>query len=265
MNLAGIWQAAYTAGVVLPKPVATATYWHRALQPRKLIAVNFTRLAARPDAQAALWLRPDKSALGKGVCCVPASSWGWPPSVTCAPLGAIRERPMFSGCRCSLALPARAQTRMCLSCMCIHSAMCRAARDGSTAAAQPRMTMARTIKLFKLPAEPVTPGLRPMEQRDIPQARPAAAALSAHGAARACRALCAVPPRLTPSWAHAPQHAAVCSRCVIIPSFQHPPVLQHGPGTSLARSPYPADPQCGPPCLVFVSCSMRGRLRTGKT
>lgn len=66
MNLAGIWQAAYTAGVVLPKPVATATYWHRALQPRKLIAVNFTRLAARPDAQAALWLRPDKSALGKG-------------------------------------------------------------------------------------------------------------------------------------------------------------------------------------------------------
>jgi len=66
VNLAGIWQAAYTAGVVLPKPVATATYWHRALQPRKLIAVNFTRLAARPDAQAALWLRPDKSALGKG-------------------------------------------------------------------------------------------------------------------------------------------------------------------------------------------------------
>ena len=31
--------------------------------------------------------------------------------------------------------------------------------------------MARTIKLFKLPAEPVTPGLRPMEQRDSPQAR----------------------------------------------------------------------------------------------
>ena len=31
--------------------------------------------------------------------------------------------------------------------------------------------MARTIKLFKLPAEPVTPGLRPMEQRDIPQVR----------------------------------------------------------------------------------------------
>ena len=48
MNLAGIWQAAYTAGVVLPKPVATATYYHRALQPKKLVAVNFTRLAVRP-------------------------------------------------------------------------------------------------------------------------------------------------------------------------------------------------------------------------
>ena len=47
MNLVGIWQAAYTAGVLLPKPVATATYWHRALQPKKLIAVNFTRLAVR--------------------------------------------------------------------------------------------------------------------------------------------------------------------------------------------------------------------------
>ena len=29
------------------------------------------------------------------------------------------------------------------------------------------MTMARMIKLFKLPAEPVTPGLRPMGRHDI--------------------------------------------------------------------------------------------------
>ena len=34
---------------------------------------------------------------------------------------------------------------------------------------QPRMTMARTIKFYKLPEEPLTPGLRPMETRDIPQ------------------------------------------------------------------------------------------------
>ena len=47
MNLRGIWQAAYTAGVVLPKPVATAQYWHRSLNPKKLIGVGFSRLAVR--------------------------------------------------------------------------------------------------------------------------------------------------------------------------------------------------------------------------
>ena len=29
------------------------------------------------------------------------------------------------------------------------------------------MTMPRMVKLFKLPAEPVTPGLRPMGRHDI--------------------------------------------------------------------------------------------------
>lgn len=53
VNLRGIWQAAYTAGVVLPKPVATAQYWHRSLNPKKLIGVGFSRLAvsSRPQAQ----------------------------------------------------------------------------------------------------------------------------------------------------------------------------------------------------------------------
>jgi hypothetical protein len=36
---------------------------------------------------------------------------------------------------------------------------------------QPRMTMARTIKFYKLPEEPLTPGLRPMEPKDVPQVR----------------------------------------------------------------------------------------------
>ena len=45
VNLRGIWQAAYTAGTVLPKPVATAQYWHRSLNPKKLIEVQFSRLA----------------------------------------------------------------------------------------------------------------------------------------------------------------------------------------------------------------------------
>ena len=40
MNLRGSWQAAYTAGVVLPKPVARCRYWHRNLNPKKLIEVS---------------------------------------------------------------------------------------------------------------------------------------------------------------------------------------------------------------------------------
>jgi len=47
VNLCGIWQAAYTAGVKLPKPVASCQYWHRSIQPKKLIEVGFSRLAPR--------------------------------------------------------------------------------------------------------------------------------------------------------------------------------------------------------------------------
>lgn len=77
VHLENIWQAAYTAGVVLPTPIATCQYWHRSLNPKKLIDVGFSRLAAR-------------------------------------------------------------------------------------------MTMSRTIKLYRLPEEPVTPGFRAMERRDVP-------------------------------------------------------------------------------------------------
>lgn len=41
VNLTGIFQAVYTAGVVLPKPVTTCRYWHRSLNPKKLIDVSF--------------------------------------------------------------------------------------------------------------------------------------------------------------------------------------------------------------------------------
>ena len=34
---------------------------------------------------------------------------------------------------------------------------------------QPRMTMARTLKLYKLPEQTQTPGLRPLTKADIPQ------------------------------------------------------------------------------------------------
>ena len=39
-NLCGIFQAAYTAGIVLPKPVACCRYYHRSLNPKKLIEVG---------------------------------------------------------------------------------------------------------------------------------------------------------------------------------------------------------------------------------
>ncbi|KAI8899171.1 hypothetical protein BC833DRAFT_525018 [Globomyces pollinis-pini] len=44
INLTGIFQAVYTAGVYLPKPVSTCKYYHRCLQPKKLIEVGFSYL-----------------------------------------------------------------------------------------------------------------------------------------------------------------------------------------------------------------------------
>ncbi|KAG7209847.1 hypothetical protein KM043_011452 [Ampulex compressa] len=45
VNLQGIFQAVYTAGVVLPKPIATCRYWHRSLNAKKLIEVKFSHLS----------------------------------------------------------------------------------------------------------------------------------------------------------------------------------------------------------------------------
>jgi glycylpeptide N-tetradecanoyltransferase len=47
VNLKGGWQAVYTAGVVLPKPIASSRYWHRSINPIKLIEVGFSRLGRR--------------------------------------------------------------------------------------------------------------------------------------------------------------------------------------------------------------------------
>ncbi|KNC85039.1 glycylpeptide N-tetradecanoyltransferase 1 [Sphaeroforma arctica JP610] len=77
VHLTGIFQAAFTAGVFLPTPVGSCRYWHRSLNPKKLVDVRFSHL--------------------------PAS-----------------------------------------------------------------MTMQRMIKHYKLPTATVTPGLRPMEARDVP-------------------------------------------------------------------------------------------------
>lgn len=78
VNLLDIWQAVYTAGVVLPRPVAECRYYHRSLNPKKLIEVGFSHLG-------------------------------------------------------------------------------------------PRMTMARTVKLYKLPEQPEIPGIVPLERKHMPE------------------------------------------------------------------------------------------------
>jgi len=47
VNQKGVFQAVYTAGVVLPVPVASARYFHRSLNPKKLVNVGFSRINPR--------------------------------------------------------------------------------------------------------------------------------------------------------------------------------------------------------------------------
>jgi glycylpeptide N-tetradecanoyltransferase len=44
VNLENIWQAIYTAGIELPKPFAKCQYFHRSLNPQKLVAIGFSRV-----------------------------------------------------------------------------------------------------------------------------------------------------------------------------------------------------------------------------
>jgi glycylpeptide N-tetradecanoyltransferase len=43
-NLKGIFQATFTAGIIIPKPIAYCQYWHRSLNPKKLIETRFSSL-----------------------------------------------------------------------------------------------------------------------------------------------------------------------------------------------------------------------------
>jgi len=56
VNLTGIFQAVYTAGVILPSPVAKCRYWHRSLNPKKLIEVRFSHLARNMTMQRTIKL-----------------------------------------------------------------------------------------------------------------------------------------------------------------------------------------------------------------
>lgn len=44
VNRCDMWQAIYTAGIVIPTPIAQTTYWHRSLNPKKLVEVRFSTL-----------------------------------------------------------------------------------------------------------------------------------------------------------------------------------------------------------------------------
>lgn len=56
VNLQNIWQAFYTAGVYLPKPLGTAKYFHRSLNVKKLIEVGFSSLNTRLTMSRAIKL-----------------------------------------------------------------------------------------------------------------------------------------------------------------------------------------------------------------
>jgi glycylpeptide N-tetradecanoyltransferase len=47
VNHTGVFQAVYTAGVVLPGHVASCRYYHRTLDARKLVEIGFTRVPPR--------------------------------------------------------------------------------------------------------------------------------------------------------------------------------------------------------------------------
>ncbi|KAG6536963.1 glycylpeptide N-tetradecanoyltransferase 1-like [Zingiber officinale] len=55
-HLENVWQAAYTGGLLLPTPIATCRYWHRSLNPKKLVDVRFYRLGPRMTMSRAVKL-----------------------------------------------------------------------------------------------------------------------------------------------------------------------------------------------------------------
>lgn len=66
VNHTGVFQAVYTAGVVLPGHVASCRYYHRTLDARKLVDIGFTRLHPRMTMarMQKLYKLPQETALG---------------------------------------------------------------------------------------------------------------------------------------------------------------------------------------------------------
>ncbi|XP_041829594.1 glycylpeptide N-tetradecanoyltransferase 2-like [Melanotaenia boesemani] len=54
VNQEGVYQAVYTADVILPTPLSSCSQWHRPLNPRKLMEVNYPGLRLNMNLQRAL-------------------------------------------------------------------------------------------------------------------------------------------------------------------------------------------------------------------
>ena len=65
VHLAGLFQAVYTAGVTLPTPFTEARYYHRSLNPKKLVEVGFSGLSRNMTVARAvkLYRVPERTAL----------------------------------------------------------------------------------------------------------------------------------------------------------------------------------------------------------
>lgn len=62
-NLEGVFQAIYTGGIVLPRPVSTCRYYHRAINWPKLYDVGFSHLpkGSRPQHQIKKYATPEST------------------------------------------------------------------------------------------------------------------------------------------------------------------------------------------------------------
>lgn len=56
VNVQGRFQAVYTAGITIPTPISSCQYWHRSLNPKKLIEVEFSFLKKRMTLQRTIKL-----------------------------------------------------------------------------------------------------------------------------------------------------------------------------------------------------------------
>ena len=80
VNRKNVWQAVYTAGVVLPKPVAECRYYHRSLNPKKLIEVPIKFAVLRegsaivPVTEKQAW-SPHLNSVQPGTCRSALKAW----------------------------------------------------------------------------------------------------------------------------------------------------------------------------------------------